>query len=566
MSPLRDYQEAAHQTILQKLSESDSTLLPLPTGAGKTRIFSEVIRSFQPLRTLVFEQQRQLVRQTAAAIEKWTGLHCEVEMADEYAHTDLWHKMPVVVTTRQSQTSGGFNGKRYTRFKPTDFGLLICDEAHNTRCDSYEETIDYYRRGNPNIKICGCTATPNRRDRKALGHIFKTEAIWLPNGKGGFRPFDIMDAVEGGWLVEPIVHFIPVEGLDLSNIHIVKGDLCEGELQSEMERDSNIMGMIQPSLEIIFGLKTHTLKVIPPSDWKAYLADVLNKRSDLPLSPDPPHSPRRTIVFTASVEQAMRMSDKFNEAFPGISDWIHAKTPDDKREKILGRYASGEVPVICNCNILGEGSDFPATEVIVMAKPTTSHARYQQWAGRGFRPLPGIVDGPRTAQERIQSIRSSMKPRLRIVDFKGNSGEHNLVCGLDILGGKMDGEVKKRAMAIMISEARPRTVCKVISEAESFIEKEKAEERKRAMESAKARWLSRSKFKVIDVNPFGHVKKTLQFKAGTQKKPISEPQRWYLHYRGIEARDWSASKAGWAIGKIKANGGELPKNLEFLRK
>mgnify|MGYP006056340215 CR=1 FL=1 len=50
-----------------------------------------------------------------------------------------------------------------------------------------------------------------------------------------------------------------------------------------------------------------------------------------------------------------------------------------------------------------------------------------------FRPLPGLVDGLATADERRAAIKNSAKPVALMVDFAGNAGRHRLVRLRDIL-------------------------------------------------------------------------------------------------------------------------------------
>ena len=165
---LRSYQSDAQAAIFKEWEEHSSTLLVLPTGTGKTVVFAFVISQIQPGRTLVIAHREELIFQARQKIEHITGLGCEIEMADQSAETDLFKRCQVVVSTIQTQTSGNADWCRMHRFKPTDFSLLIIDEAHHACADSYKKLIDYYRQ-NPRLKVLGVTATPDRADEAALG-------------------------------------------------------------------------------------------------------------------------------------------------------------------------------------------------------------------------------------------------------------------------------------------------------------------------------------------------------------------------------------------------------------
>jgi helicase-like protein len=61
----------------------------------------------------------------------------------------------------------------------------------------------------------------------------------------------------------------------------------------------------------------------------------------------------------------------------------------DERAGVLEAYRSGEIRVLCACDVLNEGWDAPETEVLLMARPTLSKVVYQQQLGRGMRKHPG---------------------------------------------------------------------------------------------------------------------------------------------------------------------------------
>ena len=62
---------------------------------------------------------------------------------------------------------------------------------------------------------------------------------------------------------------------------------------------------------------------------------------------------------------------------------------EQQKQQILEAYRSGEIQVLCACDILNEGWDSPETEVLLMARPTLSKVVYVQQLGRGTRKAPG---------------------------------------------------------------------------------------------------------------------------------------------------------------------------------
>jgi ATP-dependent helicase IRC3 len=100
---------------------------------------------------------------------------------------------------------------------------------------------------------------------------------------------------------------------------------------------------------------------------------------------------RQTIAFTANVQQAQDLAGEFVAA--GIkAAAIHGGSKD--RKELLAAFASGELEVLANCNILTEGFDEPNVQCIIHARPTKSSSLYTQMTGRGTRLCPekGKVD------------------------------------------------------------------------------------------------------------------------------------------------------------------------------
>ena len=122
---LRPYQEAAHQNIFAEWDKGvDRTLLVLPTGTGKTIVFSKVIESCtrQGERTLVLAHRGELLDQAADKLEASTGLKCAREKAED---TSLGSFYRVVVGSVQTL----MRDKRLKQFSTDYFDKIIIDDA-----------------------------------------------------------------------------------------------------------------------------------------------------------------------------------------------------------------------------------------------------------------------------------------------------------------------------------------------------------------------------------------------------------------------------------------------------
>lgn len=479
----RDFQLSAEKAALREWESVQSTLIVLPTGCGKTVVAANIIKHFDSTKTLFLAHREELIFQGAKTIRRHANVGVAIEMADLWAGDQLWDAS-VIVSTIQTQIAGKKDRERMRRFKPDEFGLVVIDEAHRITAKSYKKVLAHYKQ-NPNVKILCLTATPDRADQEALGQIIDTVAF----------DYEIIDAINDGWLVPIEQQMVFVEGLDFSKVKTQCGDLSASDLAAIMETEKNLQGIAASSLEII--------------------------------------GDRRTLVFTAGVKQAEMLCEIFNRHRDGMAGWVCGTTPKDQRRDLLARFSDGRTQVVCNCNCLSEGFDNPGVEVVIQARPTKSRSLYAQQAGRCTRPLAGTVDGLASAEERRAAIAASPKPSALIVDFVGNAGRHKLMTTADILGGKVSDEAMERAVAKAKAEGKPVRMMDELANAESAIQSEIEERRKREA-ARKAHLIAQAEFKTKSVDPFDMLdvrpKKATSWDAG---KSLTTNQRAVLLRQGI---------------------------------
>jgi type I site-specific restriction endonuclease len=213
----------------------------------------------------------------------------------------------------------------------------------------------------------------------------------------------------------------------------------------------------------------------------------------------------------------------------------------------LAQFAAGQVQVVCNCGVLTEGFDDPGVEVVIMGRPTKSRSLYSQMVGRSTRPLPGVVDGPESAEARKAAIAASAKPSCLVVDFVGNSGKHKLVTSADILGGKVSEEAVELAVMRARKAGKPVDMSAELDEAE-----EELREQKRLEEAArKARLVATAKFTTQSVDPFDilHLD-PVKPRGWDNVKQLTEKQRSLLTRQGINPDNLSFSQGKQLVGEI----------------
>lgn len=220
------------------------------------------------------------------------------------------------------------------KFNPNDFGYIIIDEAHHGTANTYKKILNYFK---PRFTL-GLTATPDRADGENILEIFQNVAHKL----------DLETAVNIGELV-PIRCIRVKTNVDISNVRINGIKYNTQDLESKL--------FIPERTNIII---------------KTYLEFVKNKK---------------TVVFCASVKHAEDISNLFKEN--GINAAaVSGNMNNYERKKILSGYETGDINVLCACDLLNEGWDSPNTQVLFMARPTMSKTLYMQQLGRGMRLAP----------------------------------------------------------------------------------------------------------------------------------------------------------------------------------
>lgn len=96
----------------------------------------------------------------------------------------------------------------------------------------------------------------------------------------------------------------------------------------------------------------------------------------------------QAILYASSIYQSEKMAASFNAL--GIpSAHIDGKTPKPIRDDIIKRFREGEIKVLCNLDLIGEGFDVPDCSTVIMLRPTQSLSLYIQQSMRGMRYQTG---------------------------------------------------------------------------------------------------------------------------------------------------------------------------------
>lgn len=324
---LRPYQQEAREAIQEEWQEGRKrTLLVLPTGTGKTIVFSKVIedRVRKGERVLVLAHRGELLDQASEKLEKSTGLKTSTEKAEQTSVGSFFRIVVGSVQTMQRE-------KRLKNFPSGYFDTIIVDEAHHSISDGYQKVLQHFETSN----VLGVTATPDRGDMRNLGSYFESLAY----------EYKLPQAIKDGFLSPIKAITIPLK-LDLSAVGQQAGDFKTKDLGTALD---------------------------------PYLDQIADEMAKQCLN-------RKTVVFLPLVKTSQRFRDILNDKGFRAAE-VNGESQD--REQILDDFDKGKYNVLCNSMLLTEGWDCPSVDCIVVLRPTKVRSLYSQMVGRGTRLYPG---------------------------------------------------------------------------------------------------------------------------------------------------------------------------------
>lgn len=394
--PARYYQNEAVDAVFDAwAAEPINPLVDMATGVGKSLTMAMVDQR------LITEWSGMRILNSAHVVELVEGNYKELLGLNPFAPAGIY---AASLGCRDARAQIIFGQVQTIYNKAREIGhvdVMKVDEAHTLpRSDSaqYMQLISDLRAINPDMKICGFTATPYRLDSGRLD-------------EGDDRLFDkivytygIRSGIDDGYLT-PITSTPTAFRQDVSGVGKLGGEFKKSALAAAVDRlDLN----------------------------KLILEEVLDVESHR----------RKGLFFCAGVEHATHIRDLVRTA-GRTCEVIHGGTPRAERRAILEAYKRGDIWGVTNDNVMSTGTNVPGIDLVVDCAPTTSPSRYVQRVGRGTRPVypPGFNQEAVDAVARRLAIASFIKPNCRYMDFAGNLNRHGPVDMIEPKRpGKGDGE------------------------------------------------------------------------------------------------------------------------------
>lgn len=332
---LRPYQSDSLAQLYKSYREGKNRLLvSLPTGTGKTILFSHLVARTQG-RSLVIAHRDELLEQAANKIKM---LLPNADVGIVKAERNQLNSQIVVASVQTLARE-----KRLAQLGK-DFSTIIVDEAHHATADTYIKvlkSLGCFNKENPPLTL-GVTATPERGDKVGLDKVFQ-EIVYHRN---------LLDMMSEQYLSDLTWKQLQLN-VDLDNVETRAGDFIESQL----------------------------IKALSNTNLPEEILNAFQQYA----------SKRKTIVFVPGVALARETATLFQQHNIKCES-IDGKLSTEERKAILARLTIGETQVVVNCLILTEGFDEPSLEAVIFARPTKSKSFYLQMLGRGTRLHPGKTD------------------------------------------------------------------------------------------------------------------------------------------------------------------------------
>lgn len=303
---LRDYQQELYRGVVHEFRKGNCRpLVVAPCGAGKSYIFAHMIQRTRG-EVLVLTHREELKNQHEALLNKLGITNVRVAMILTEANRLGQYKKPA---------------------------LIITDEAHLSRSNSWMKVIEYY-----DTYTVGLTATPCRLDGKPLGDIYDA----------------LVQGVDTKWLIEnghlaPYEYYAPTL-VEADGVRVSCGDYATSELEKLMTE-------------------------------RAIYGDVIKTYQQFAAG-------ERAIAYCVSVKHARETASAFNSV--GIrAEAISAGTEARRRNEIMDDFRNGRITVLCNVGIISEGVSIDEVTCCMLLRPTQSVALGIQQMMRCMRYLPG---------------------------------------------------------------------------------------------------------------------------------------------------------------------------------
>ena len=317
-------------------------LLISATGTGKTYASAFGVRdALAPTGKVLFIVHRKtILRQALTSYRHVFGsgkrmalLTGEDQDYDEIAKADFVFAMITMISREDV----------LRRFDPYEYQTAVLDEVHHAAAASYQKVMNYFK---PDFWL-GMTATPDRTDTGNIYELFDHNIVY---------EIRLQQALENDLLC-------PFHYFGIRDIAFDADADADDLLRRADQGDFRLFNMLTSDERVDY--------VREQADYYGYSGDRV-----------------KGLIFCASVGEAEKLSEKFNER--GLrTRALSGKDSEADRQEAMDRLVSDTredvLDYILTVNIFNEGVDLPDINQVIMLRPTESAIIFIQQLGRGLR-------------------------------------------------------------------------------------------------------------------------------------------------------------------------------------
>jgi len=372
MTPFPD-QEISINAIISELKNRNRLLYQLPTGGGKTAIFSFIAKQWYletNQKSLIVVHRDILVKQSATTLRK-IGMTVETVVASKKSLNHLSKSYVAMVRTL-------INRLKIDPEFVKEIGLIICDEAHLLL---FSEVFEYF----PSVKILAVSGTPAVLKKVSFCKCTRC-------GK-------ISDTIDICCNVEMFEYS---RTFTLSEIyeHIIIGTSIQTLIDTNR--------LVTP-LNYDFGKVHHKdLKVdAKTNDYDDEEFASENAVANVVLQYEQLCKNEKTLIFNSSTKTNLAVYNQFIDSGYTNVKLFDSVNECDSQNSILDWFKNTPDAILLNCSILTTGFDEPTIQSIILNRATKSISLYHQMVGRGGRVCDDIY-----------------KETFKLIDLGGNIEAH----------------------------------------------------------------------------------------------------------------------------------------------
>lgn len=342
---LREYQKKA----IEKCLQAKNCLIEAATNAGKTAIFSGIIKKLHPIPILVLTHRGELLTQTVQFIEQYTGLECGFITSKDVLIKPVTVAMVATLTNRIGVDT------EITEFYES-VKCIICDEVHHSKSKTYSALLSAskapYRFG-----FSGTIPDEDTFEGCLVRSYLGSVAFRITNE----------ELIDMKVSAKPKIHFY------------------EMDVQSKLTGIYDLAKLMLSAIDPYYTPQRLMKQVYQLAIQKGIVENKERNEKVLEILKANPY--KSTLIVVDLLEHGRIVQDMLNaNNIHGV--FISGESPH--RKSSLDNFKAGKLLILISTNIIDEGIDISKIEVLIMLAGKKNRRQVLQRVGRSLRRKDGV--------------------------------------------------------------------------------------------------------------------------------------------------------------------------------